>query len=389
MVSHLLILFCLAAATPALAADGLDAAAGRALFHRAWISAPSSQFFDGGLGPLYDARSCNSCHAGGGAGRVGVDAIGAGMIVRLGQRDGSGDPVYGPQLQTHALPGLEPEADVNLHWQDRDDLRVAKIDFAQFHYGVLDTRTRAALRRAPSLFGLAQLASVPDAEILSRAGDHDDLHGRPSWVVDAHGHRALGRWGWKAGEADLAVQIDLAFQRDFGISTTAHPAAAGECTRAETQCVRAAPGVRVELPDSLRDLIVAYVLSLPAPPPRDETSAGFALFRRSGCLECHAVLTAADGTFVHAYSDLLLHDLGPGLDDGIAEGGAKAAEWRTAPLWDVAGGLAAGGLLHDGRARSIAEAVSWHGGEASRARAVFNALSSNDRNMLEHFLLGH
>ncbi|MEI9933001.1 MAG: di-heme oxidoredictase family protein [Rhizomicrobium sp.] len=90
---------------------------------------------------------------------------------------------------------------------------------------------------------------------------------------------------------------------------------------------------------------------------------------------------------VYAYTDLLLHDLGPGLDDGIAEGAARSSEWRTAPLWDVAGSLARGGLLHDGRARNIEEAVAWHGGEASQARQAFNALSSNDRKLLNDFYL--
>jgi CxxC motif-containing protein (DUF1111 family) len=98
---------------------------------------------------------------------------------------------------------------------------------------------------------------------------------------------------------------------------------------------------------------------------------------------------ARDGTTVNAFTDLLLHDMGPELDDGIAEGGAKSSEWRTAPLWNVAEELAAGGLLHDGRARSVAEAVHWHGGEASRARKMFEALSAADKVAVEKFVFGH
>ena len=389
MVPRYLIWLWLFASLPAHAADGLDAAAGRALFERSWISAPSSQHSDSGLGPLYDARSCNACHAGGGAGHVSGNAVGAGMIVRLGSSDGHPDPIYGEQLQTRALPGIAPEAELSIGWDIRAGRRVPTLDIARLHYGSFDPQTRAGVRRAPSLFGLALLAQIPDAEILSHA-KNDGTSGKPGWVVSSSGERKLGRWGWKATSPDLTTQVEAAFQRDFGMSTSGRPGAYGECTARETACRNAAHGAEIEAPDTVRDLIVAYLLALPPPQANAPPShRGFAVFRDAGCLGCHAVLKTASGQDVPAYTDLLLHDLGPGLDDGIAEGAAKPGEWRTAPLWDVAESLARGGLLHDGRARSIAEAVSWHGGEASRARTTFNALSSNDRKVLEAFLLGH
>jgi CxxC motif-containing protein (DUF1111 family) len=94
----------------------------------------------------------------------------------------------------------------------------------------------------------------------------------------------------------------------------------------------------------------------------------------------------ADGRPVAAYTDLLLHDMGPDLNDGIKEGAAEAGEWRTAPLWNVAQSLKIGGLLHDGRARSVAEAIEWHGGEAAAARARFRALSAADKAALAAFV---
>jgi CxxC motif-containing protein (DUF1111 family) len=148
-------------------------------------------------------------------------------------------------------------------------------------------------------------------------------------------------------------------------------------------------GPKVELPDKLRDLIASYLRTLYLPDGLKKISPGFAVFRRTGCMGCHANLKDAGGEEVQAYTDLLLHDMGPELDDGIAEGNAHSSEWRTAPLWDVAGSLSQGGLLHDGRARSVDEAVAWHGGEASQARSAFNALSSKDRKLLDDFLLGH
>jgi CxxC motif-containing protein (DUF1111 family) len=357
----------------------VDAAAGWALFKRAWISQPSSLEAGGGLGPLYDARACNACHVGGGAGRVAEDAIGDGLVVRVGRADAGADPTYGRQLQTHALAGFDPEADVAFHWTTAERKRAASVEIAALHYGALGEGTQVALRRAPSLLGVGRLEDIPEKEILSRPG-------KPAWLAAGDGKRVLGRFGWKATAPDLATQIAFAFQRDFGIGTQALPGAYGECTVAEKAC-RAAAGPDVEVPDSFRDRIRAYLRTLVTTPP-DASRPGFAVFANAGCAACHAILKDAVGQPVPAYTDLLLHDMGPGLDDGIADGAAKSSEWRTAPLWDMAENLARGGLLHDGRARSIEEAVLWHGGEASQARAAFNALSPSRRKLVVDFLLG-
>jgi CxxC motif-containing protein (DUF1111 family) len=390
MVSRFLILLLalttlsdVAAADPVREKLGIDASIGWSLFKRPWISAPSSLQNGGGLGPLFDARSCNACHSGGGAGRIAEDAIGGGMAVRVGRSDGSPDPVYGTQIQTQALPGFDPEADLAFHWDAMNGLRAPKLAIAQFHYGLLAADSHAAMRRAPSLIGLGKLESIPEAEIVAQTGS-----GHPSWIVDADGKRKLGRFGYKATLPDLPSQIAFAFHRDFGIGTTRFPGAFGECTETEKAC-RAAGGPDVEVPDNFPELIATYIRTFPAPLPRNEKSNGFALFRKAGCLQCHAVLKDAKGQEVQAYTDLLLHDLGSALDDGVAEGSVKSAEWRTAPLWSVPEELAQGGLLHDGRARSIDEAVAWHGGEASGARTAFNALSPKDRKILDDFLLGH
>ncbi len=254
-------------------------------------------------------------------------------------------------------------------------MRAPKLDFAKLYYGPLTAS--AGLRRAPSLFGIGVLENVPESEILKG-------HGRPSWTLDTH---VLGRFGWKAQMPTVTSQVETAFQRDFGISTSGLPGPWGECTAAEKAC-RDAPGPDVELPDSFRDHIVSYLRSLLPPAEPDEAIARLRLFQAGGCLSCHAILKDAQGRKVRAYTDMLLHDMGPGLDDGIAEGVAGSSDWRTAPLWKPGGRARPGGLLHDGRARSIAEAVNWHSGEASQARAAFNALSSSRRKLVESFLLG-
>ena len=360
----------------------LEAAGGWALFKRPWVSAPSSQTFGAGLGPLYDARSCNACHAGGGAGRVAEDALGDGMVIRVGRADAAGDPIYGSQMQTLALPGFEPEVDAAFRWQSNGDLRSAKIAFAQLRYGALASDTRVALRRAPSLFGIGRLEDIPEKEILAQSHG-----GRPAWVTGADGQRKLGRWGWKAAMPELGSQIEIAFQRDFGISTSGRPDAFGECSPAEKDCYAVRAGAP-ELPDASRDMIATYLRLLRMPAPKDESAPGFALFRSTGCADCHATLADSKGRPVHAYTDMLLHEMGPGLDDGIAEGAAHSSEWRTAPLWDVADNLTQGGLLHDGRARSIGEAVEWHDGEGAKSRTAFNKLSPAERTQIEDFLLG-
>ena len=139
--------------------------------------------------------------------------------------------------------------------------------------------------------------------------------------------------------------------------------------------------------DSLAGMSAAYLGSLPAP-SAPGPNAGVKLFEDTGCAACHATLALADGAPVRAYTDLLLHDLGDGLNDGIKEGAAEPGAWRTAPLWNVAESLKLGGLLHDGRARTVAEAIEWHGGEADRARQRFKALNPADQAALADFVSG-
>jgi CxxC motif-containing protein (DUF1111 family) len=385
MISGFLVAALLSSAT----AYPPDDASGKALFERQWVAAPSATHVDEGLGPVFDANSCNACHAGGGAGRV-TPSIGTGLLVRLGQPGGAGDPVYGSQLQTQALPNVTPEASVAIRWTVLDGRRSAALHISDPGYGALDPHTDAALRRAPSLFGVGVLASIPDSEILAmEAREH--RAGMAGHAAMLSGTQHIGRWGWKATTADLKEQIALALERDMGLSTPAHPEPWGECTPAESACreeTARAEGAKIEVPDASLERIETYVSSLSPPAPLDEKSRGYDVFKQTGCEGCHASLTGKNGRRVDAFTDLLLHDLGPELNDGIAEGAAASSEWRTAPLWNLGEELAAGGLLHDGRARNVAEAVRWHGGEAARARDRFRALNEADRAAMERFLMG-
>jgi CxxC motif-containing protein (DUF1111 family) len=383
----------IAMATAAIAAPSLDVAMGQRLFERNWVSAPSSTKYDDGLGPLYDATSCSACHVLTPKTQADEESLPPGLVIRLGNARGETDPVYGAQLQTKGVAGQVPEASPEIGWGEKDGLRIVTVKPGKLGYGPLAPDTRMSLRRAPSLKGIGLLARVPDHEILKNAdsedANHDGIAGRAAWVI-VDGKRRLGRFGWKSASPDLPSQIAAALSRDIGISTNLRPEPWGDCTAAQRAC-RAGPHGAAkgdpEIPEALLDLVVAYVGSLSAPPPPKDT-LGQKLFADAGCSACHLTLHLADGTPVRAYTDLLLHDMGAGLGDGIEEGAGEPWFWRTAPLWDVATTLKLGGLLHDGRARNVAEAVQWHDGEAASARAHFRALSPSDKAALVTFVSG-
>ena len=379
--------------TAALATPSLDIAMGKRLFERNWVSAPSSTKSDDGLGPLYDATSCAACHQFNPRARADEESLPAGLVIRLGNGRGDTDPIYGAQLQTKGVPDQVPEASAKIEWSEKDGLRAVTVKPDKLGYGPLARDTRLSLRRPPSLKGIGLLASVPQREILKNAdsedANHDGVAGRAAWfMVDSK--RVLGRFGWKAAAPDLMSQVAAAFSRDIGLSTRIRPEPWGDCTPSQRACREAPHGGTKEEPEvsnPLLDLVVAYVASL-APPPASKDRPGEKLFAETGCGACHLTLHLADGTPVRAYTDLLLHDMGAGLGDGIEEGAGEAWSWRTAPLWDVATSLKLGGLLHDGRARNVAEAIAWHDGEAAAARAKFWALSASDKAALVAFVSG-
>ena len=369
--------------TAALAGSGLDVAIGERLFRRAWVPAPASTRSNAGLGPLFNARSCAACHAGlerplvsaGPDGRLASEAL----VLRFGDAEGRPDPTYGRQLQPAAIPTVLPKAAGLRRAPD------GAISTDAPAYGPLAAGTLSGALLAPALRGLGALASVPDESIAagaSRAG------GRVAWT-ERDGVPRVGRFGFKAGEPTLHAQAERAFLLDLGLSTAGHPEPAGDCPPALAAC-RAAPhgggddGIEIAAP--MVDAIAAYLATVPPPPPPPSDPAGENLFAAAGCASCHVPsLPGANGA-VRAGTDLLLHDLGPALA-GAPEPGRSATEWRTAPLWGLGAALARGaGLLHDGRATGVAEAVALHGGNGAAARAAFAGLPAEDRARLVAYL---
>jgi CxxC motif-containing protein (DUF1111 family) len=375
----------------ALPGYALDESIGRALFRRAWVPAPSSTKANAGLGPLFNARSCAACHQGLDRAPVTTDHAGAirgdHLVLRFSDAAGRPDPTYGRQFQTSSVAGTEPEGRVLL--------REGRYQVSDLSYSALAKETRTGALLAPALRGLGDLETVPDsalAELAAKnAHQQDGVTGRVNWVTDAQGQRRAGRFGWKASSITLDDQVATAFLLDLGLSTPRHPSAAGDCTNTQSACLSAPHGGREGFPDEIPTEIISrvgtYLRSIP--PPQSETLPiqGMTLFTATGCAACHQPALKGTKGPVRAFTDLLLHDMGPELDGGATEPGVASTEWRTAPLWGLSRTLANGaGLLHDGRASGIPEAIRLHGGEAARSRSRFDALTQAEQLTLIEFL---
>ena len=410
---------------------------GNALFRKVWVSAPSSTQASDGLGPLFNARACQSCHLKDGRGHPPEGAADAtSMFFRLAREaytdeekaartDGNAlnfpDPIYGTQLQDLAVPGLSGEGRMKITYSEEPveladgtivSLRRPRYEIADLAYGPLAGDTTWSPRVTPQMIGLGLVEQIHPADILALA-DPDDrngdgISGRTNVVRDVSTKAlALGRFGWKAQTPSIRQQTADAFAGDIGISTPEVPRPFGDCTTAEKKCLEMPTGVQprlgdTEAPPPVMDLVTFYSENLAVPARRDikkpDVLAGKKLFYETGCAGCHTpkFVTRRDAPnkaqafqLIWPYSDFLLHDMGEGLADGQQVGDASGSEWRTPPLWGIGLTERVSGhtfFLHDGRARNLAEAILWHGGEAQKARDGFAALPAVDREALITFL---
>lgn len=380
-------LLALMASTASAQADGLDVATGKALFDRRWVQAPASTKSADGLGPLFNAQACATCHKGGGPARFVVNEEGVaalGFVVRVGTEEGAPDPYYGRQIQERAVPGLIPEARVRPRLgTDSENAKLPTIAAGLDLTGPsLADDVQTEIRVAPSLAGRGLIARIDPRAMLALAdpgdSDGDGISGRVRLLPDG----ATGRFGLKAGGLGIAEQIADAASLDMGLSTSRHPLPQGDCSAEQRACRDRAGSDAAEVTEEMVRLIAAYVESLPRPPVPENARAE-ALFASTGCAACHRPsMPTLSGGKAAIFSDLLLHDLGPGLAGKIGETGADLAEWRTAPLIDLDPRRGMRRYLHDGRAGTIEEAIRWHGGEAQAARESFESLSSDERKAL-------
>lgn len=363
-----------------------------------------------GLGPRYAAAACADCHVRDGRSRppdVDGPAIGA-LQLRFGNGDRALLDRYGPTISDRAIAGLAAEAT----WRIRFGVepkrladgsvvlqRSPQIDATAWAFGAPAGAVAHSMRMAPAIIGLGLLEAL-DAHELLTAADPDDLDadGISGRLAQLDGG-AVGRFGWKATQPTLLAQTAHAALHDMGLRNRLYPV--GDCPPAQADC-SARAGKGIELGDTDLALLADYLGWHAVPPARPQTAAvqrGAKTFQQIGCAACHRPITgvvasgyrdpARRGAVVAAYTDLLLHDMGPGLGDGIVEGAASAQEWRTAPLWGLGLLPVVNGhqrLLHDGRALGFAEAIMWHAGEAEGSALRFAALSQAEREALIAFL---
>ncbi len=388
------------------AAERREFLVGNSFFKQNWVTAPASTEDRDGLGPLFNARSCSACHQrdGRSAPPADGDAARHGLLLRIGVRNGVGPdrphPAYGAQIQDAAILGVRPEARTVIRTEkvggeygdgEAFELMAPAYELAEPAYGPLGDAVFGA-RTAPALIGLGLLEAIPAARLhaLADPGDRDGdgISGRVHLVGDAE-PRVPGRFGWKATQSTVRAQTAAAFFHDMGITSSVHPD-------------DGSGGEHPEIDDHTLARVVFYTQALAVPAQRTPDDArvvaGRERFAAFGCAACHVPsLTTGDDAGVAAfrnrtvapYTDLLLHDMGEGLADGKRDGDAAPAEWRTPPLWGIGLLPVVNGhsrLLHDGRARDLAEAILWHGGEGERARERFRTAPASQRAELLAFL---
>ncbi len=396
---------------------------GNRLFNTNWVIAPASVKSFDGLGPLFNRVSCDGCHTQDGRGRpplTDTETIES-MLIRLSVPDPSSPngasphPAYGDQLSEMANPGIAAEGitkvsrePVNGTYGNGEPYTLEKPTYRieKPGYGPLGDGIMLSPRVAQQMIGLGLLEAVPEADLLANAdpddSNNDGISGRPNRVTDPlTAKETIGRFGWKANQANLVSQNSGAAVGDIGITSPAHPVE--NCTPAQKACLSApVGGNEIDMSQSFLDRLTLYTRLIAVPAQRNgddpKVTAGMKLFETFGCASCHAMTlkTGADAVLpelanqtFHPFTDMLLHDMGPDLADNRPDGLATGSEWRTQPLWGIGHFQATNGhqrLLHDGRARGVAEAVLWHGGEAEAAREAFRNASRQERDALVAFL---
>lgn len=387
-------------------------------FEARFVAAPAP--VNPGLGPLFNNNSCAGCHLKNGRGlpEKGQRVVRVSQLEPFLEPFAEGDsffgffgweavvpnsntppvPNIGTQVQEKAIRGYQPEARVELSWQEQQGhygdgttytLRLPKIQLYTLEGQPLEN-VLLSLRIPQPVFGVGLLEAIPESELLRQADpedvNQDGISGKPNFVWDAVKRKTtLGRFGWKANTPNLRQQTAAAYANDMGITNPLFPDANGS----------------YDIDEATLRATTVYVQTLAVPArtlwQNPTVQQGEKLFAQAQCTACHLPelrtgiheITALQNQIIHPYTDLLLHDMGEGLADGRPDFEATGREWRTPPLWGI--GLSQtvlpySGYLHDGRARSLEEAILWHGGEAENSKEAFRNMTREERNALIKFL---
>lgn len=386
------------------------------IFGQQFVSAPAAQF--GGVGPLFNQNSCESCHVRNGRGIVpqydGDPATG--LLLRL-SIPGQGPygsiipaPGFGGQLQTKAIFNVVPEGTMSkteitqlFTYLSGEQVNLTRPVYSIANpYMPLPEDLLISPRLAPPVYGLGLLEAIPEEDIIASEDisdlDGDGISGKANRVWDVLGQRvALGRFGWKAENPTAGQQAADAAHNDMGITSYYFPS---EHCDGQSNCT---DGLQtgLDVDDETTDLFAFYFQTVAVPASRQYDHPvvvrGRELFEDIKCTACHTPrhttgthpISSLAQQIIYPYTDLLLHDMGEGLADHRPTYLATGTEWRTPPLWGI--GLTQvvnpkATFLHDGRAATLEEAILWHGGEAEASKESFRTMSPSDREALLTFL---
>jgi len=404
---------------------------GNALFERMWEdSSISKNIAKDGLGPFFSARSCESCHINDGRGHIPLtnkeDKIS--VVIQISQNIAQSndyiknieDDIYGGQISEFAVKDVLKEADIIIDYKYSlemyEDGRVVElrrpiIKIDNLNYGDFNESTIFSARIAQPMIGLGLIEHISDQSLLMNEDindtNNDGVSGKANKVWDIENEKlAIGRFGWKAAQPSVYQQTADAFYHDMGLSNKLY-SNPFNCTSKQVECAKAISGNSEEYDDlevsnDQLDLVTFYSSQLGVPARRsinaENVKKGKEIFFALNCNSCHVESFTTGDTGSHAnlnnqiiypYSDFLLHDMGESLSDGVSEFLAQGSEWRTPPLWGI--GLTnivseEYGYLHDGRARTIEEAILWHGGEANEIIQNYKKLKKSEVNQLLSFI---
>ncbi len=400
---------------------------GRRIHHSSFIDGMHDEDPENGVlssnagladGKNYINERCTSCHERNGAAPVAANnELLDRWVFKVGDLNGNPDPNIGRVLQPKSINGAgEGHVSISSWTELANGLRSPNYQFSN------GEPSRFSARIAPRLVGLGLLEAIPESTILALEdatdSNNDGISGRANRISDPENPQItrLGRFGWKAAASSLKHQAAAALNTDIGVRTSVLPNL--DCGSSQSDCSSAG----ALMADSELEKLVTYLATLGVRPQRGWESGtedqltvqGKELFSQANCTACHTPtvqtsqyhpLAEVRNQTIHPYSDLLLHDMGDGLADNLGEGSASGREWRTTPLWGL--GLSAcvtGGVvnisgleggevctphhayLHDGRARTIEEAILWHGGEAEASKNQYEMLSASEKQAILRFL---
>jgi CxxC motif-containing protein (DUF1111 family) len=431
---------------------------GEELFHREWVAGDARSPRGDGLGPVYNDTSCVACHNLGGAGGAGPASKNVIILTArsLGIADDTKSALRSTERKGDGHPGFATSSSVSLHrfgtdpdyegWRskllglkklppprrisdertgnqrftadpvdvslalDRESLNRIESRTAPIRVGAV--RATSSERNTTPLFGAGLIDAIPGEVIEAAANDQanastsPEIHGRVSRLADGK----IGRFGWKGQTASLEDFVLTACAVELGLEVPGHPQPPNPLSDMNDK--QQAPGLDLSAGECAA--LASFVAGLPRPVERlpstkdemERVAGGHKLFKSIGCATCHRPQM---GSVAGLYSDLLLHDMGPGLGgggtyynvptDSTGNGSIASAstlprtssrgtiagnqEWRTPPLWGIRD---SGPYLHDGRATTLEQAIAMHGGEADDSAQAFAALEPKEKAILMTFL---